>query len=518
MIVLKIVAIILLIFIICVLFTWICTLFIDKNKIYTEDSKFFRGLLNLWTSFALKIMGIRVKIEGLEKIPKGRFLLVQNHRSNFDPIITWYLLRKSPISFISKKENFNIPLFGRIIHRCCFRTIDRENPRNALKTILDSSELITNDKVSIGVYPEGTRNKHSDENLLLPFHNGVFKIAQKANVPIVVTTIAGTEQITKNYPFSGTDIVFKVVDVIPSDEIASERTEQIGIRVKHCMTEGLKPQAKKEIKSDLQTRIATGAVITVLCVLALWFSYNYIHLKAILAVICICAEFELFRTYTSKRKKTIGIVISWIYSWIMLGIPTGNYPIFFFSSYILCIVCVLVFIWNFKFFKNKSIGFQVAIGLMLPIFIRAIIDIRYYTNGLLFLVLTILITSITDVFAYLIGQKYGKRKIAPLISPNKTLEGAIGGNVVSLIISFIFVCLFMKPSGVMECFIWSIFIATASFLGQIGDLLMSGVKRITDIKDFGRILPGHGGILDRMDSFLLVVPYALLWLPVLIRK
>jgi len=135
----------------------------------------------------------------------------------------------------------------------------------------------------------------------------------------------------------------------------------------------------------------------------------------------------------------------------------------------------------------------------------------------LFLVITMLITSMTDIFAYLIGRKHGKHKIAPLISPNKTLEGAIGGSVMSLIISFIITSIFIKPVGGGESFIWFIFILTASFLGQIGDLLMSGVKRVTEIKDFGRILPGHGGILDRMDSFLLVVPYALLWAPVLVQ-
>lgn len=231
---------IILLFGVCVLLTWICTLFVDMNRVYNEDSPFFRWLLYAWTGFMIFIMGIKIETTGLEKLPKGRFLLVQNHRSNFDPILTWFILRDKNVSFISKKENFNVPFFGRMIHRCCFRAIDRENPKNALLTIIDCAELIKNDVVSVGVYPEGTRNKNSGEVDLLPFHNGVFKVAQKADVPIVVTTIDGTETIHKNFPGHLSHITFKVVEVIEPEAIKGIRTEMIGERVATDMKEGLK--------------------------------------------------------------------------------------------------------------------------------------------------------------------------------------------------------------------------------------------------------------------------------------
>lgn len=98
----------------------------------------------------------------MEKLPKNeRFLLVCNHRSKFDPILTWYVLRDYNLAFISKPENFR---------RCCFMAIDRENPRNALKTIHQAAELIKQNEVSVAVYPEGTRSKTCE---LLPFHNGI---------------------------------------------------------------------------------------------------------------------------------------------------------------------------------------------------------------------------------------------------------------------------------------------------------------------------------------------------------
>lgn len=122
-------------------------------------------------------------------------MFVGNHRSNFDPIIEWLVLKPWDIAFISKGENFKIPFFGRIIRKCCFMPIDRENPRKALRTINKASDLLQSGEVSIGVYPEGTRSKTGE---LLPFHDGVFHIAKKAGTPIVVMSIRGTEQIHKN--------------------------------------------------------------------------------------------------------------------------------------------------------------------------------------------------------------------------------------------------------------------------------------------------------------------------------
>ena len=101
----------------------------------------------------MKVLRIRVYTSGLEKIPKNQKLMfVGNHRSNFDPIIEWLVLKPWDIAFISKGENFKIPFFGRIIQKCCFMPIDRENPRKALRTINKASDLLQSGEVSIGVY------------------------------------------------------------------------------------------------------------------------------------------------------------------------------------------------------------------------------------------------------------------------------------------------------------------------------------------------------------------------------
>jgi len=173
----------------------------------------------------------------LEKLPAGkRILFVGNHRSNYDPIVTWHVLRKWQPAFVSKKSNFKIPAFGRIIRKCCFLPIERGNPRSSLKTIEFAAELLRGGEVSIGIYPEGTRSK---SGILLPFHNGVFKIAQKANAAIAVVAIDGTEEIHRRTPFRPTVVRLCVADVISAEEVHMLKTSEIGERVRTALEETL---------------------------------------------------------------------------------------------------------------------------------------------------------------------------------------------------------------------------------------------------------------------------------------
>ena len=211
-------------------------LFVNMKKEYNDDSKYFRFLLNNSTAIAVKLIRIHISLTGREKLPKGRFLLVSNHRSKFDPILTWHVFAKENLSFISKPENFKVPVYGRIIHRCCFMPIDRENPRKALKTIQRAISLIKNDVASVAVYPEGTRNYGEG---LLPFHNAVFKSAIKAGVPIVVMTIYGADMIHKNYPLHSSKVEIDVLETIEADRVKSMKTAEIGDYVSNLMLENL---------------------------------------------------------------------------------------------------------------------------------------------------------------------------------------------------------------------------------------------------------------------------------------
>lgn len=208
----------------------VSTLAVDPKKEYENDSTFYRFLLNCSVFCAIPLCRIRVHVTGESIVPKNhRFVLVSNHLSNFDPIVQWYVLKDRQLAFLSKEENMHIPIWGRIVRRCCTHVIDRENPRKAMTAINSVAEMLKEDAVSVGVYPEGTRSKTGE---LLPFHNGVFKIAQKANVPMVVSVIQGTEQIHRNFPFHHTDVYVDFIEVIPSEELAGKRTNVIGERVR----------------------------------------------------------------------------------------------------------------------------------------------------------------------------------------------------------------------------------------------------------------------------------------------
>ncbi len=213
-------------------------LFVDSNKLYDRNSRFYRFLLYYSTVVLFIAARVKVEISGENLIPKeGQFLLVTNHRSNFDPISCWITLRhRVNLTYISKPENFNIPFFGKIIRRCCFMPIDRQDPRNAKTTIDRAAELIKTGNFSVGVYPEGTRSRSCK---LLPFHSMVFRIAKQANVPILAAVLENTEKVHKNFPLKGTHVKLTYVDFISAEEVKTMKTNEISGRIRQKMLKAL---------------------------------------------------------------------------------------------------------------------------------------------------------------------------------------------------------------------------------------------------------------------------------------
>ncbi|MGI6686615.1 MAG: phosphatidate cytidylyltransferase [Bacillota bacterium] len=125
-----------------------------------------------------------------------------------------------------------------------------------------------------------------------------------------------------------------------------------------------------------------------------------------------------------------------------------------------------------------------------------------FPQGFNYIVLCFIITWTTDTGAYFSGRFLGRHKLSPIISPNKTVEGAIGGTLLCVLVVFFLSEYFNNlPLGVLLTVTF-----LASLAGQAGDLLESAVKRWAGVKDSGNIIPGHGGILDRFDSLTMVVP------------
>lgn len=243
--ILKCVAFGLLIFIIVFvalfLLTWImfiliaCT--INPKKEYKTLSKFYNFFFVLWYEYICYFLGMKLHTTGLEQLPKDRkYLTVCNHRASFDNFVQSIALKPEQISYISKPENMKIPLARNYMIRGLYLSIDRDNVRNALKTILKAIDYITSDLISVGVFPEGTRSK---DGKLGEFKPGCLKVAEKAECPIVVFTIRGTELIKKNFPWRKTDVYFDLIKVIQPESFADKTTVDISDEIRNAMLEKL---------------------------------------------------------------------------------------------------------------------------------------------------------------------------------------------------------------------------------------------------------------------------------------
>lgn len=185
---------------------------------------FFRYVTLATISLMHTYARILPKVIGREKLPQEKFLFVSNHYSAYDPVIAMNCFKKYKLGFVSKKENVNLPFVGKFMFASDVIPLDRENPKSAVKTISKAAENISSQKCSMGIYPEGTRNKNPKEVKLQPFHDGSFKIATKSKAPIVVAVTRNTDRITKSL---FTRAVIEIVRVIDYSEYEGMKTNQI---------------------------------------------------------------------------------------------------------------------------------------------------------------------------------------------------------------------------------------------------------------------------------------------------
>lgn len=223
------------------LLVWLLSAIVRLDEPQQKDSPFYRKMINILTKAAMVLLRMRVHTKGLEMTPKdGRFLLVCNHLNDLDPVTLLAYFSKSQLAFISKRENNRLFIVGKLMHKIMCQPINRENNREALKTILKCIELLKQDEVSVGVFPEGYT---SMDEKLHPFRHGVFKIAQKAQVPIVVCTLQNTQKVFRNIVrLKPTDVHLHVLAVISPEELKDVTAVEVGERVYALMAEDLGPE------------------------------------------------------------------------------------------------------------------------------------------------------------------------------------------------------------------------------------------------------------------------------------
>ena len=197
--------------------------------------------MHLYIEALVSLVLARIRPSGLEKTPKeGRFLLVCNHLFLADPAVLLQCFPRSRLSFITKQENEKLFVVGPIMHKILCQSLDRNNDRQALKVILKCIQLIKEDQVSIGVFPEGYTSR---DHKFPQFRPGAFKIAQKTGVPIAVCTLTNTHKVFHNaLRLKPTDVELHLVTVIQPEEYKGVSTVELAHRIHAIMAEDLGPE------------------------------------------------------------------------------------------------------------------------------------------------------------------------------------------------------------------------------------------------------------------------------------
>ena len=197
-------------------------------------------------------------------------------------------------------------------------------------------------------------------------------------------------------------------------------------------------------------------------------------------------------------------MIRWI-SGIALGFLFLAYillsPSFFFNFGLIIIFGISIY----ELIKLRVFSLQSLLAFIL--IVTAILCLYLYELERSLILIAVMISVATDAFAFFAGKVLGRNKIFPIISPNKTLEGTIGGVVSSVLINSLMITLIFQNSlKTLDVIMLSLMIFICAVAAVFGDLLISSIKRQANLKDTGSLIPGHGGLLDRIDSHILCIP------------
>lgn len=263
---------------------------------------------------------------------------------------------------------------------------------------------------------------------------------------------------------------------------------------------------------ELLIRLLSGSLYVLLLVLALFNEQVLIILFFLFGLICL-GEFKKLIQLKSIIPYFIFIVLYavFVYWQLVLNTNLGLDE----ATQILMVITIFVQLFLVKdLFSEKTIPlfsskrFLLTTFYLSSAFVFLILIANYNTNILLG---AFILVWVNDSFAYLVGKNFGKQKLFARISPKKTVEGFMGGLFFSCITSY-FIAIFTKTLDFTNWLILSIII---SVFGTIGDLIESKFKRQANVKDSGVIMPGHGGLLDRLDSIIFAAPFIYLFLRIL---
>lgn len=258
-----------------------------------------------------------------------------------------------------------------------------------------------------------------------------------------------------------------------------------------------------------KTRLISGISLVIIAALLLYFGGPV--LLCGLAVVSLVGVYELNKI-VGCEKNALGIisyiftVVYYFIAYVARGTEADVIPAAFFVAYLMLLM--IIYVAAFPKFNSNQV-MMVFFGLFyVSVMLSYIFRIRMLDGG--YLVWLVFLASWgCDTCAYAVGMLIGKHKMSPKLSPKKSVEGAVGGVVGSALLGVIFALVFKEqlinvlPNPVLGC---AIICVVGSLISMIGDLAASAIKRNNDIKDYGKLIPGHGGVLDRFDSVIFVAP------------
>ena len=263
---------------------------------------------------------------------------------------------------------------------------------------------------------------------------------------------------------------------------------------------------KKLFTKATLVRTLSGILLVIIAIITLITGGDILFFT--IAAISLIGMTELYHVL-DIQKKPLGITgyLAGIAYYTTLYFQKEEYQMLRFIAFLIAIMGIYVF--SFPKYRAEQVMLVFFGFFYVAVMLSFVYQIRLLEEGI-FLVWMVFISSwICDTFAYLTGVMFGKRKLAPKLSPKKSIEGSVGGIAASVIIGAIYGFILKEhiqlsfENPVLGC---AIVCGVGSIISQIGDLAASGIKRDHEIKDYGKLIPGHGGILDRFDSVIFVAP------------
>lgn len=253
------------------------------------------------------------------------------------------------------------------------------------------------------------------------------------------------------------------------------------------------------------TRIIT-AIIGLIIFLPIIYIGDYPFI-IFMSIVAMLAFFEIAKMKSFKITSFPVILGTLILLIVMFRSQLGDLVPFLNENFNESIYLGVLILLMYSVWKKNTFSFDDAAFILLALLYVGV-GFSYFVEtrlvGLEYVLFVLTIIWITDSGAYFIGRSLGKNKLWPAISPNKTIEGFVGGIVVACVATTIFQFIYPIHESLLVVIIVTIF---ASILAQIGDLVESAIKRKYNVKDSGNLLPGHGGVLDRFDSLIFMVPF-----------